>query len=403
MGAVSELGANRRLVFAAMLGTGMGFPTVPFYTVGIFAPILAQEFGWSFASILGGLTLIPMLLLIGGPLVGYLIDRHGPRKVAAISLVTLGLAYTTLAFSTGSIVQYYATWVLLTIAGIGCTPISFTRAINSAFVKQRGIALGITLAGMGLFTMAVKPLGAWLIAAVGWRGAIVLIGLLPIVVGAPVVWWGLKARQIGAAVEGASEAPATGLTLKQALHTRTYWTLIFCFVPLAFAIGAQMPNMENILRSMRMDATDIVMLTSLIGISMIAGRLVGGWLIDRTWAPLTGAIFVFGAAFSCWMLSHSTLDTSTAMLAILLLGFAAGLEVDLMSYLVARYLGMLHYGALYGLLFGLFSIGAAIGPSLLGHAFDVAGSYSSMLRVCALVLAVVAVIMLSLGRYPERS
>jgi len=63
-----------------MLGTGLGLPTLPYYSIGIFAPILAKTFGWSFASIFGGLGLVSVVLLFGGPLVGYFVDRFGPPR-----------------------------------------------------------------------------------------------------------------------------------------------------------------------------------------------------------------------------------------------------------------------------------------------------------------------------------
>src|SRR5262245_48065219 len=141
-GEISELrsGWRVRLVFAALVGTGLGLPTMPFYTVGIYAPLWAQQFGWSFASIFGGLIVTTSVLLFGGPWVGLLVDRYGARRVAATSLAGLGLGYMTLAMIDGSIVQYYVSWTLLSLAGIGATSISFTRAINGAFVRQRGMA-----------------------------------------------------------------------------------------------------------------------------------------------------------------------------------------------------------------------------------------------------------------------
>jgi MFS family permease len=406
MGATAELRSGWRVLLSAMLGVGLGFPTVPFYTIGIFAPILAQKFGWSFASIFGGLALTPAALLMGGPLVGYLVDRYGPRRIAVISLAGVGVCYITFAFSSGSITQYYASWVALTLIGMGSTPIPFTRAVNGVFVRRRGLALGITMAGVGLFAFAVKPLGGWALNAAGWRGAIVIIGLLPLLLGAPIVLWGFSSASAGAnrsGIEvGRPEAPVGGLTMREALRTRAFWTISLAFIPISFAGGAPLPNMENILRSLRIDQGDVVELTSLIGVTLIAGRLIGGWLIDRIWAPLVAAVVLTAAAAACWMFSQQTLGYQQAMLAIVLLGFAGGVEVDLLSYLVARYIGVRNYGVVYGAIFGLFSIGVGVGPTLLGHAYDRAGSYSLIMRIAAFLLVFAACLLISLGRYPDR-
>jgi predicted MFS family arabinose efflux permease len=396
-----ELRSGWRLVLSAMLGVGLGFPTVPFYSIGIFAPTLARTFGWPFASILGGLALTPAVLLIGGPLVGQLVDRHGARKIAAISLVALGTSYMTLALSNGSLVKYYASWTAIAVAGMGATPISFTRAVNAAFRRQRGIALGITMAGTGLFALGVKPLGGWLMNVAGWRGAIAIIGLLPIVVGVPSVLWGLPGKGADDLSASRTKLPSAGMTLREALRGRVYWLLVLTFVPIAFAAGAPLPNMENILRSVHIPAGEIVTLTSLIGVTLITGRLIGGWLIDQLWAPLVGALILSGAALGCWMLSPTAVSHTQALTAIVLLGFAGGVEVDLMAYLVARYIGVRSYGTAYGLLYGLFAIGAGAGPSLLGHAYDRAGNYTYSMRACALLLLCSAGLLLVLGPYPN--
>lgn len=402
-GEVGELHTNWRLLLAATLGVGLGLPTLPFYTVGIFAHTFASEFGWSYASIFGGLVPTTAALLFGGPIVGHLVDRYGPRKITAVSLAGLGIGYMALAFSNGSIIQYYASWIVFSVVGLGATSISFTRAIHAAFDRRRGLALGITLAGIGIFALLVKPLASWLIAITGWRGAIVGIGLLPLLIGVPAVLWGFRAAPTVHGVHTNTAASVPGLSLKEALRTRTFKLMVLAFVPISFANGAPIPNMENILRSVRVGAEEIVTLTSMIGVTMVAGRLIGGWLLDRIWAPLAGIVVLTGASLGCWVLSQQTVSSHQAMIAVMLLGFAGGVEVDLLSYLTARYLGVRSYGAVYGTLFGLFAIGAGAGPSLLGFAYDRAGSYSQIMLVCALLLLFAACLLIGLGRYPDHS
>jgi predicted MFS family arabinose efflux permease len=402
----SELRRGWRLLLATMLGMGFGFPSLPFNTIGIFAPVLAQEFGWSFASILGGLSLTPIALILCGPWVGYLVDRHGARIVGALSLAGLGASYLTLSFSSGSLVQYYVSWVAMALFGMGATPVVFTRAINAAFVRQRGLALGIALAGIGLCALIMKPLAAWLQQSVGWRGAIVAIGVLPLIIGTSIVLWGIPSKPSDRETPRNGALPAegsnNGLTVNEALRSRAFWILILAFVPMAFALGAPLPNMENILRSARLEAGQIVALTSLIGATMVAGRLLGGWLLDRAWAPLIGAAFLLPAAFGSWTLSHDGVTAHQAMIAIVLLGLASGLEVDLLPYLVARYIGVRSYGVVYGIIFGLFAIGPSAGPSLLGYAYDRAGNYSLALQGCTVLILIAACLLISLGRYPDR-
>lgn len=399
----SEIRTGWRLLLSAMLGTGLGFPPVPFYTIGIFAPIFAKEFGWSFASIFGGLVVMTVGLLFGGPFVGYLVDRYGARKVAAISLSGLGISYMTLALSSGSIIQYYVSWVAMTLAGLGATSISFTRAVNAAFVSRRGLALGITLAGIGLFAMFVKPFAAWLVNIAGWRSAIVAIGLLPLMVGAPAILWGFPKAQAGSVSKNeiVQQESVNGLTVRESIRTRAFWIMVIAFVSIAFATTGPFPNMENILRSVHVHAEDIVALTSLIGVTIVVGRLTAGWLMDRIWAPLLGVIVLTGASLGSWILSQQVLSNQEAMFAIVLLGLTAGAEVDLLSYLVTRYFGVRHYGVIYGTLYGVFAAGGGFGPTMFGYAYDRGGSYSQILLLCALLFLIAACLLTALGRYPD--
>lgn len=90
---------------------------------------------------------------------------------------------------------------------------------------------------------------------------------------------------------------------------------------------------------------------------------------------------------------------AAALAAVVLLGLTAGIEYDLMAYLVARYLGMRSYGTAYATLYGIFAVGAGLGPSL----FDRTGTYSGILGMCALLLVAGAVVILFLGPYPSSS
>jgi predicted MFS family arabinose efflux permease len=394
-GAGSELRAGWRLIVAALLGTAFGLPTLPFYTVGIFAPIFASQFGWSFAAIFGGLIVSTLVLLLGGAWIGSVIDRRGARTVAAASLAGLGLGYMTLALLDGSIAQYYVSWLILSVAGIGATSISFTAVINGAFSEIRGFALGLALSGIGLFALIVKPLAGWIIEVAGWRACIVAIGCLP-VLAIPVVLWAIPARSAVATERGAAEGG-----LKTAVRTRAFGLLVCAFVAISFANGAPIPHLENILRAAHIDSQAIPSLTSSVGAAIILGRVAGGWLLDRLWAPIIGVVVLCAAALGLVLLSQASVDASTARIAILLLGFAGGVEVDLLPYLTARYLGVRSYAAVYGLLFGLFALGAGVGPSLIGWAFDRFASYSQILTVCAGLLVLAAILLLCLGRYPR--
>jgi len=205
---------NWRILLAAMVGSAVGFPTLPFFSIGAFTPIFHDSFGWSQGAMLGGLLLAALMILVCGPFVGAFIDRNGPRLITVISLAGLGLSYMGLAAATGSLTVYYAAWVAMCVTGLGASGISFTRAINSVFVERRGLALGIALSGSGVFALLVKPFAAWCIATFGWRVALVTIGTLPVLIAAPRSCGGVfpkarRARKEGVPLARPASAPGT--------------------------------------------------------------------------------------------------------------------------------------------------------------------------------------------------
>jgi len=402
----SELLQNWRLVVAATLCSAMGMPTLALFSIGIFAPIFAAEFGWSFAAIMGGLLLSSFLILGVGPFIGRLADRYGTRGIGAVSLAGLGVGYISFAAATGSIVQYYASWFCFALFGMGATAITFSHAISRNFSRQRGLALGIALSGSGLCAILVKLFGNWAIDMVGWRLAIVAIGACPILIGIPLILWGFPRRD--AAVAGdentraaKAEAADVGLSRAAAFKSRAFWLIAIAFAPIAFANGAPLPNMENILKAVGVAPGDVAQITAAMGISILAGRVIGGWLIDHFWAPAVAAILLLFAMGGCLLLAHDQLTHLHAIIAVATLSAAAGMEYDLLAFLIARYIGVRSFGAVYGILFGVFAIGAGGGPALLGHAFDLSGSYSTGLLFCAGALGGAIIPILLLGRYPS--
>ena len=157
--------------------------------------------------------------------------------------------------------------------------------------------------------------------------------------------------------------------------------------------------MENILKTAGFARAEVVALVTLIGLSVTAGRLVGGWLIDRLWAPGVACVMIGLPALACYLLASSELSVSAARGAIVMIGIAAGVEYDLMAFLVARYFGMKSYGAIYGAQYGFFALGAGLAPVVFGRAFDNTGNYNSVLLLSAVFLIVGAASLLALGRY----
>lgn len=173
------------VVLAGSIGISLGMSPLPFYTIGVFAQPLSQEFGWGIEQIMYGLIPFCVATVISAPLAGYLSDRFGVRPVALISIILFSLAMMAFGLNNGSLPLYFMLWSLLSFGGAGTLPITFTKAIARWFQHKRGLALGMALVGTGIGGALAKIFAAALIEAVGWRLAYVGIGFLPLLVSFP--------------------------------------------------------------------------------------------------------------------------------------------------------------------------------------------------------------------------
>lgn len=395
-------------MLASAVGIGLGMSPLPFYTIGVFASPLAQEFGWGIDQVMLALPVFTFAALFMSPLVGYLTDRYGARRVALTSVCLFSVAMMSFSLMNGSLSMYLGIWVLLAVCGAGTLPITWTRAVNGWFFHRRGLALGLSLVGTGLFGLLAKQYAWWLIELVGWRKAYIGVGALPLLVAWPIAYFLFREaptrRTEGE--ETAAESPAVhaasfGLSLREALKDWRFWLLAYSFVPISFAVGGPIPNLETMMVGKGFTAGDAVTLASLIGIAVIFGRVLGGYLLDKFWAPAVAAVLLSLPAAATFILALPDLQFWLAATAIMILGMAAGVEYDLMAYLVSRYFGLQHYAAIYGALYAFFALGAGVGPYVYAMAFEATGSYSTILMLSSILFIAGALPILLLGKYRD--
>lgn len=397
------------VVFAAMIGVALGLSPIPFYTIGMLAPQLSEEFGWSFTALMASITVQSVVVMFGSPLAGFAIDRFGARLVGLVSLPAFGLVYMSLALNNGSLIIYYGQWVLMSLFGMGTLSATWTRVVTQWYDKWRGLALGFASCGTGITGFLLKPFMAEIIETFGWRHAVLAVGLLPIAVGVPIVALffreplGVSRVTAENRLEKTPNKPAaseSGMTLGEALRDRRLIIMAVSFLLIAFALTAPTPNLENILTTRGFELTQIGEITAAFGLAVIAGRLIGGWLLDRFWAPACALLILMFPAVGCWLLTIDPLAQSLALLAVISLGFAAGFEFDLLAYLISRYFGQRSYGSIYGTFYSVIALAGAIGPVGFGYVFDQIGTYNVALRVASACLLVGGCLLLLMGRYP---
>jgi predicted MFS family arabinose efflux permease len=251
---------------------------------------------------------------------------------------------------------------------------------------------------------------AFLIDAVGWRMAFVGLGLLPLVTSLPLVYFLFRDIDDPKVPEAQKKVLAeksgqeiTGMLASSVFKDWRFWLMSVCFVAISFGVGGLIPNLENLFSTKGFDKDDAIILASLIGVSVVVGRLSGGFLIDHFWAPGVAVCMLVVPAISCYFLAQADLTFTIAAIAVLLIGLSAGAEQDLMAFMVARYFGMKSYGVVYGVLYSCFALGAGSGPWLLGREFAATGTYDNALLYVGIAFIVGSLPLLLLGKYRDFS
>jgi predicted MFS family arabinose efflux permease len=389
------------VLVAAALGTAFGASPIPFNSAGPFTKPLAEEFGWGRGDIQLALFWFTAAVVLTVPFIGGLADRIGVRKVAIGTLALFGITFAALAFTPASLFAFYLLWVLMGALGGGSTPVTWTRAVNSWFVHNRGLALALTLMGTGVTAAFLPSLATWLIENYGWRKAFIGISLLPLAVALPVVIWLFREPEAKDAHELIAPPSRVGVTVGQALRDYRFWVIAVSILFVAIGVGGSITNFQPLLMDRGFQPQEAAKIAGVIGVSVIVGRLLAGFLIDRFWAPLVTLPMLALPALACFLLAQPDVPAFAAILSAMLIGLAAGAETDLVAYLTARYFGLANYGRLYGLQYAVFGFASGISPFLFGKVFDVTGSYQPILYVAAVLFVLGAVALLSLGRYPK--
>jgi predicted MFS family arabinose efflux permease len=389
-----------RVVLAASIGNGLGAGTMGFFTLGVFGPAIGREFHWGSGRISGGLLVNTLVVMLAVPIAGMLADRFGVRRVVLTSTLLVVPAFASFAFLDDSIVHYYLCWSLIGLLGAGTFAPTWSRAINSRFQIHKGLALGITLCGTGVSAALLKPFAFMMLAHWGWRIGYVALGCMSLV--SFVTAWVLVVdvrRDPSVQERAVATIESQGSSLALAIRQWRFWVVALAVGAAALAVGGPIPSIESILRELHFSREQIISLASLVGLSIIAGRLTSSYLIDRFWAPLVGLVMNLAGAAALVSLCLGRSSFAATAACLVFIGAVTGSEYDLAPFLVARYLGSRHYAAVYGALYGIFSICTGLGAVLFGAAHDRLGLYRNVLPIFGAVLLGSGLLLLLLGPY----
>jgi MFS family permease len=391
------------VVWAAFALLFVGFGNA--YTFASFFDALAAEFAASRGSLSLVFSVAGFLYFALGAVSGPLSDRFGPRRVigAGVVITALGLILAGLARSLPEVLLAYAAGIGI---GVGFIYVPSVGVVQRWFVRRRGEASGLAVTGIGLGTILMPPLAAWLIAAIGWRASYVMLGIGTLLLGlAATALTEASPAARGLAPDGdpvapATAAPTTGFTLREAMRRPLYWSLYGLYVVFGFGLFVPFVHLVPYAQDHGVDRAAAILLFTLLGIGSTLGRIFLGGPADR-FGRKRGlmCLFIGMAAMQLWWLGAERF-WSLAVYA-LIYGACYGGFVALVPALTIDYFGPKSAGGVIGVLYTSVAIGTLIGPAYAGFAFDISGSYALSIGTAA-ACALVAAIWLGLLRAPGK-
>lgn len=394
------ISASWKAVIASMLALGLGPSCVLLMTFGPFAQAIGQQEDWPMQQVAFAATLISLMIIFVSPIQGWLVDKVGARSVALVSIPMFGLGLVGMYLLPSNIPAFYAIFVLLPILAFGLWPLTFMQVVASWFNRRLGLALGVTTAGIGVGAALLPVALAFVLPNYGWRIGYVLIGLIVLSIVWPFALRYLHARPQArsGAVPGSKVAVVEGLTFLPAIKSNSFLLTAGGFFLMGVFTSGLLVHQVNILTEAGMSLQKAFMMQALIGVASIFGRVGAGWLLDRVPAPLFGLGLGLVAAFAS-LIYASSFVLAYGFFAAIALGFVFGGEFDLLGYLIRRYQGRLTMGKLYGVLFSIFQLGAAIGVFTMATVQVETGSYGPGLIGVAVLSVIAGIMFYQLGPY----
>lgn len=372
---------------------------------GIFYIEMLKEFPWDRASLAGAYSVGMLLMGLGGALAGNLSHRFGPKRFYLASSILVGMTFL-LTSQVRSLAQVYLTYGLLggiSLAALGFGP---TQGLVARwFETRRGLAIGIVSAGGGMYPL-LAPVAQILIERLGWRGALVTLGVL--FFGLVAVLGNFVMRVPPSEARGKPAgaphvpvgAPGEVWTLGQALRTSPIWMITMGWLFMAIAIHFNNAHLVALLVGIGHPALPASGVLAMVGFFSVINRAGGGALSDVFGRVRT---FVFGAAASALaylvLLLHRTPDTVWDLYVFAaLFGLGTGAQTAQTAALASDLYRGPYFGSIVGFLTIGFGLGGALGPWLGGLIFEWTESYRVMMACVVAALACSALCMLAAGR-----
>lgn len=361
--------------------------------VGVWIKALELQFGWSRAQLTGAFSMAQLEGSIIGPLMGYLIDRLGPRRMVLIGMIITGLGF--LLFSrTNSIFIFYLSYGMIMLGTASSTWLPYMSVVNRWFVRKRGLAMAIAGEGSPLGGLVLVPILAWAVTpgSHGWSATAQWIGVVFLCLAWPMSRLirvrpedhgllpdgdkpGDAGRQETRNARRAASPDQLQFTGRQAMRTPAFWLITFGHAFSTILFATLTVHLVPMLTDQGLSLQAAANVFSMVMGAAAVFQLIGGYAGDRFPKNIVIAFFGFIQAGGFLM---AVLVNSFPMAVAFAITFGAGFggRNPLTTAIRGDYFGERAFATITGISSGPMYAFMLAAPLFAAFMFDASGSYT---------------------------
>ena len=343
-------------------------------TMGLFLSPMNTSTGLGVGSISLAFAFGQLWWGLTQPFAGAVADRVGTGRVlvAGVVLVALGTFITPFITSTAGLIFSIG---VLAAGGAGMAGPSVLMAATTRLVPaaQRGIATGMVNAGGSFGQFLMAPLAIGLSAAMGWAGAMQVLGLL-VLLALPAALV-LKGNALQGAPAGQKRLTARE-AISEALRLPSFLMLCAGFLVCGFHVAFLATHLPGVIAECGLPPQVGAWALAMIGLFNIFGSFGMGWAVGR-WRMKSLLVLVYSTravAITLFLLAPKNEMTVLIFAAVMGVSFLS--TVPPTAGLVAKFFGTANMAMLFGIVMLAHQVGGFFGAWLGGRVFEATGSYN---------------------------
>jgi MFS family permease len=374
-----------------------------FYGFSVFFLPLSQDLGLSRASTSLVFSLARAQGAFEGPIAGYFMDRHGPRPLMIIAILTAGIGHMLLSGVN--------TYLALLIVYMGVVSLSFHAGFmdapmliaNTWFIRQRTMAMAIISGSVGIGGFIFTPILSAAVHTYGWRQAAFGCGIVFLVVGLPLALFVRRSPEsMGLQPDGDRQVAGdelqhrnqtrdeTDFTLAEAIRTSSFWYLTIATAIRVIILSAVNVHFIAIMVWKGMSPQRAAFFLAAQAFMAVPSHLLFGWIGDRVNKPRLMAGCMILATMSMLLLVYVQTEWAILIFTALFSVIESTFPVNWST--VGEYFGRKNFAKIRGSMSFISTWGSVVGPVLAGALYDHTHSYDIMIWASAVLLLVASML-----------